>query len=152
MIREHRRLVANRPGVDTCWFCERRPAAHDTAYRATVYGDKKNGRPVRDAVRASAQRRESAITVSGLALGTLLLPGAYAATVSASGHAPFLLFGSTAATLTALAILGFLEGLASGVAIAALVVRGRTGRDPRTHPEIVALAAAGWSYDPPATE
>jgi VIT1/CCC1 family predicted Fe2+/Mn2+ transporter len=157
--------------VETCWFCRRRPASLDTAYRATVYGDKKNppaadGRSVesdsqsarvavpiaRCGVCAAQQRRQTAITLTGLAAGVALLAGPYAYAAYVRNAAPFAFFGSVTATLVALAVIGFLGGLASGVAVAARATRGMARRDPRTHPEIVALTNAGWSYDPPGVD
>jgi hypothetical protein len=111
--------------VETCWYCERRAASHDTALRATVYGNVKDPPPAggrnvdrsgdiarvtvpiaRCTTCADLQRRESAITLSGL-------------------------------------------GLACGALVAARVNRGMPRRDARNHPDVVALTGAGWSYDPP---
>jgi len=170
-FREARHPAANHARVENCWFCGGYAASSATAYRAVVYGNGERppdagGRTVersgsgalvrvpiaRCAGCASAQRRETAITLTGLALGVTLLPGAYAPALSAGGRPPFILFGSTTATLVSLAIIGFVAGLGAGVAVAARVVRGRARRDPRNHPEILALAAAGWSYDPPSID
>jgi hypothetical protein len=154
--------------VETCWFCEKQPATQATAYRATVYGNKKDppsaaGRQVDvsgDTARislpiarcsscATFQRRESAITLSGLALGVAIFAGPYALAAFGSHNPPFVFFGSSVATVVTLAIAGFLLGLGAGVLVAARVNRGMPRRDPRSHPDVVFLTNNGWSYDPP---
>jgi hypothetical protein len=139
--------------------------------RATVYGNKKEppaaaGRQVdvsgdtarvsvpiaRCSTCATLQRRESLITVSGLVLGVVLCAGPYALAAFGRQQAPFVLFGSVVATLVALGIAGFLLGLGAGVLVAARLNRGMPRRDPRSHPEIVALTNAGWSYDAPSVD
>jgi hypothetical protein len=157
--------------METCWFCERRPAAGDTAFTATIYGSLKSppppkGRPIvrgNDVARvaiavprcstcARLQRRESAITLAGLAFGIILLVGPYAAFTLTQHHAPFEIFGSTTATAVGLAIVGFLGGLLAGVLVSARVNRRMARRDARTHPAVVELTDAGWSYDAPGVD
>jgi len=157
--------------VQTCWFCERTPAAGDTGFTATVHGNLKalppsGGRPVtsdgsvarvaitipRCSTCARLQRRQSAITLAGLVLGVVLLAGTYGAVTLLQHRAPFELFGGAIATAITLGAAGFLGGLLAGVLVSARVNRGMARRDPRTHPEVVALTGAGWSYDPPGGE
>jgi VIT1/CCC1 family predicted Fe2+/Mn2+ transporter len=157
--------------VDTCWFCERRAAAADTALRATVYGNVKDPPPAAgrnielhsDAARvtlpiarcsscASLQRRERAITLAGLGLGVVLLTVPYAFAAYGRNAPPFEVFGGITATLVTLAIAGFILGLASGALVAGRVNRGMPRRDVRGHPDVLALTAAGWSYDPPSVD
>jgi hypothetical protein len=157
--------------METCWFCERRPAAGDTAFTATVYGNLKapppsNGRPIvrgNDVARvavliarcstcARLRRRESAITLAGLALGVIVLVGPYAVFLLTQHRAPFEIFGSATATAVGLTIVGFLGGLLAGVLVSARVNRGMARRDARMHPAVVELTEAGWSYDPPSVD
>lgn len=155
---------------ETCWFCEREPALAATAFRATVYGNKKKPPPAGrwpvdlkgDTARvsvavprcsqcASFQRREAAITLCGLVLGVVVFAGAYAP-VALSPHPAFTLFGSVTATLVCFAIVGFIVGLVADVLVSRRVNRGMARRDARNYPDVIALTNCGWSYDPPQTD
>jgi len=157
--------------METCWFCEQRPAAGDTAFSATVFGNLKapppsRGRPIvgvngvatvaisipRCSTCARFQRRESAISLAGLALGVMLFVVPYGAFTLTQHHPPFEIFGSAIATAVCLAIVGFLGGLAAGVLVSARVNRGMARRNARFHPSVVELTGAGWSYDPPSVD
>ncbi len=101
---------------------------------------------------AGRHRRETAITLSGLGLGILAFTAPYALAAYGRSAPPFEFFGGVTATLVTLAIAGFILGLACGALVAARVNRGMPRRNIHEHPDVVALTAAGWSYDPPSAD
>jgi hypothetical protein len=85
-------------------------------------------------------------------LGVVLFAVPYAVAAFGMQRPPFVFFGSAIATTVTLAIAGFLIGLGAGVLVAARVNRGMARRDPRSHPDVVALTNRGWSYDAPGVD
>lgn len=100
---------------------------------------------------AAYQRRQAAITLSGLVLGVAIFAGAYAP-IALSPQPAFAFFGSVVATTVCFAIVGLIVGLAAGVLVSRRVNRGMARRDARNYPDVIALTNQGWSYDPPRTD